>query len=366
MLESARLDPHGLIQSFGSRRVVLDEFQYAPELIPAIKEASDALSAQEKGKFILTGSADIFRSARTQEALPGHMARLELLPLSIREIRASRGNFLDQLISNDLDTDTPVAINRERLAELIILGGYPEVQSKTPRARQMWFKSYTEGRLFKDFETLYAARGDYHSKIHALIACLAGLSGNLLKYSSVGGLLEIDDRVVKRYIEVLELMFIVNRLPAWVRNRSKRLATVMPKVHFVDTGLACHLLGLRTPEELQQSQYFGGLLENLVMMDLIKQAGWAQEEVEIYHFRDKRKNEVDIVLERADGSIFGIEVKAAATAKTQDFRGLAKLAEYAGDRLVNGYMFYSGSRALPFKVGERRFFAIPLSLLFGQ
>ena len=81
-LASVESDPHGFIRSLGSERVVLDEFQYAPGLIPAIKEASDLLKSDEKGKFLLTGSADIFRSARTQEALPGHMARLELFPPS--------------------------------------------------------------------------------------------------------------------------------------------------------------------------------------------------------------------------------------------------------------------------------------------
>lgn len=74
-LASVESDPHGFIRSLGSKRIVLDEFQYAPSLIPAIKEASDRLEPGEKGKFLLTGSADIFRSARTQEALPGHMAR---------------------------------------------------------------------------------------------------------------------------------------------------------------------------------------------------------------------------------------------------------------------------------------------------
>ena len=85
-LASARSDPRGFVQALGERRVVLDEFQYAPGLIPAVKEASDKLARAEQGKFLLTGSADIFRSAKTQEALPGHMARLELLPLSLSEI----------------------------------------------------------------------------------------------------------------------------------------------------------------------------------------------------------------------------------------------------------------------------------------
>ncbi len=154
--------------------------------------------------------------------------------------------------------------SREQLARLVLSGGYPEVQSKSPRAKQLWFKSYIEGRLYKDFEVLYAARGDYHSKLKALIPYLAGLSGNLLKYSSISNDLELDDKLVKAYIEVLELMFILRRIPAYLKNRAKRQMTQMPKVQFVDTGLACHLLGLRNEEQLLKSQYYGGLLENLL------------------------------------------------------------------------------------------------------
>ena len=100
-LASAESDPHGFIRSLGSKRVVLDEFQYAQSLIPAIKEASDKLKPGEKGKFLLTGSADIFRSARTQEALPGHMARLELFPLSLSEITGQSLNIIDYRLSMD-------------------------------------------------------------------------------------------------------------------------------------------------------------------------------------------------------------------------------------------------------------------------
>ena len=95
VLHSIRSDPHGFVRSLNAARVVFDEFQYALELIPAIKEASDRLTPEEKGKFLLTDSADIFRSARAQEALPGHMARMELYPLSISEIAAQRLNLVD-------------------------------------------------------------------------------------------------------------------------------------------------------------------------------------------------------------------------------------------------------------------------------
>ena len=361
---AAETDPQGFIQSFGKLPVVLDEFQYAPGLIPAIKEVSDQLAPHEKGKFLLTGSADIFRSAKTQEALPGHIARLELLPLSLSEMAQPPHNIIDYILAGNFQQQaTAIPLQtRQQLAARILRGGYPEPQSKSPRATRMWFQSYTEGRLFKDFESLYAARGDYHSKLQAMMPYLAGLSGNLLKYASIANHLELNDKLVKSYIEILDLMFIVKRLPAYRKNRAKRLVVGMPKMHYVDTGLACHLLGLHSEAQLANSQFFGGLLENLIYIECYKQASWASEAVSLYHFRDKQQHEVDIVLERDNGQIIGIEVKAAATIKPADFNGLAKLAAYASPRFESGIVIYSGEQILPFSVEGRRFYALPLGL----
>ena len=248
LLTSAQVDPHGFIRSFGSKNVVIDEFQYTPDLIPAIKGVSDNLNPGQTGKFLLTGSTDIFRSAKTQEALPGHMARVELYPLSLSEIFESPLNIIDYILTGKFSSTASLFRTREEYAGLIISGGYPEVQKKSERAKQVWFRSYMAGRLYKDFENLYAARGDYYSKIQTLIPYLAGISSNLLKYGSVSNDLEMDEKTIKSYIEILNLMFIVGRLPAYSKNRSKRLVR-MPKLQFIDTGLACHLLGLRTPEQ---------------------------------------------------------------------------------------------------------------------
>lgn len=365
-LASVESDPHGYIRSLGSKRVVLDEFQYAPGLIPAIKEASDRLQPGESGKFLLTGSADIFRSARTQEALPGHMARLELFPLSLSEITDHPFNIIDYMLTGDFPSWSVPFTSREEFARLVLRGGYPEIQSKSPRAKQVWYKSYMEGRLYKDFESLYAARGDYHSRLQAMAPYLAGLSGNLLKYSNIANDLELDDRLVKHYIEILELMFIVRRVPSYLKNRGKRLAVRMPKIHYIDTGLASHLLGLRNEEQLLTSQYYGGLLESLVYMECVKQASWAQEEVTMYHFRDNRQHEVDIVLERSNSKVIGIEVKASASLKIKDFKRLITLAEFAGNAFERGILFYTGQEVLPFRVGRLTFHALPIGLFLGK
>jgi len=363
VLESAKSDPHGFIQTYESKKIIIDEFQYAPELVPAIKEASDRLESSFKGKFLLTGSADIFRSAKTQEALPGHMARVEMYPLSLSEMGNSSRNIIDYLITREFTSIPLAVITKEQYAERIIQGGYPEVQTKSQRAKNIWFKSYIEGRLFKDFESLYAARGDYYSKIQALIPYLAGISSNLLKYSSASNDLAIDEKTIKSYVEILDLMFIVKRLPSYLKNRSKRLIQ-MSKMQFIDTGLACHLLGLRTPSQLITSYHYGPLLENLIYLEILKQSGWSENEVNLFHFRDKRKNEVDLVIEQTNGDIVGVEVKASATVNESDFKGLKVLSEFTGEKFTQGILFYTGQKILPFRIDNNQFFALPISLLF--
>jgi hypothetical protein len=212
---------------------------------------------------------------------------------------------------------------------------------------------------------MHQVKGDYHSKLYALIRNLAGMTGNLLKYANIANDLEQDDKTVKRYMEILELMFIIRRINPYVRNSAKRAVVGMPKLHFVDTGLACHLLGLKHAETLHTSQFFGGLVENLVYCELLKHASWSEEEVGFYHFRDTARHELDLVMEQGDGKVTGIEVKASMSVKPEDFSGLESFADYAGERFLRGFLFYSGDKMLPFRIRDATYHAIPISALLG-
>jgi len=359
---AARTDPKGLLAALPAP-MVLDEFQLAPELIRAVKQLSDNAGPRKKGLFLLTGSADVFKSARTQEALPGHMARIELFPLALGELHDNRFVCPDWLFKKNLMVHVGKELDRKTLAKVLIHGGFPEIQSKSLRSRSAWFSSYVSGRLLKDFETMYDAKGDYFSKMHALIRYLAGLSGNLIKYAAISKILKQDDKTVKRYMEVLELMFILHRLEPYVRNTAKRSVVGMPKLHFLDTGLVCHLLGQKKPGPLQTSQFYGALLETLVVTELLKQATWAEDEYRFWHFRDRAGHEVDVVVENSAGEVVGVEVKASATIKSEDFRGLVHLADYAGVKLHRGVVFYSGANLLPVRIAGHTFHAVPLSYL---
>lgn len=224
---SAGSDPHGLLASL-PKPLVLDEFQMAPQLIGAIKMVSDNANGQ-KGIFLLTGSSDIFRSAQVQEALPGHMARIELYPLSHAERHEAHANAIDWLIGGTFEHAMLKPLDRKELGDLLMEGGYPEAIAKSPRSRSIWFASYIEGRLLKDFATMHHAKGDYHTKLSALIRNLAGMTGNLIKYANIANDLSQDDKTVKRYMEILELMFIIRRIHPYMRNSAKRSVVGMPK-----------------------------------------------------------------------------------------------------------------------------------------
>lgn len=359
---SAQNDPQGLLASL-PKPLVLDEFQMAPNLISAIKMISDGADGQ-KGIFLLTGSSDIFRSARAQEALPGHMVRVELYPLSQAECHTHPVNVIDWMAAGDFKAGSLPPLDRNHLAELLIKGGYPEVIDKNARSRSLWFRSYLEGRLLKDFEIMHHAKGDYHTRLTSLINGLAGMTGNPIKYANIANVLSQDDKTVKKYMEILELMFMIRRLAPYVRNISKRSVIGMAKLHFIDTGLACALLGQKNPETLHTSQFFGNLVENLIFVELLKHATWSEEDVRFYHFRDHAGHEVDLVIEQSDGSVVGVEVKASMTVRPEDLSGLSHLADYAKDKFRYGLLFYSGKTVLPFIINNRVFHALPISILW--
>ncbi len=235
------------------------EVQYIPDLVLAIKQVSDLLPPQQKGKFLLTGSTDLFAGKEVTDRLPGHMDTLTMYPLSLTELEGKTHNIIDRIIDSSFVKKGDVITSKQALCEKILNGGYPEVQSKGARARSSWFRSYVQARILKDFEHVYSGRGDYITHANALLNLLSGRCGNLLSYNNLANELGIGDEKTKNMVFALEQMFIVHRATGYIKNRSKRLAVTTPKIHFIDTGLACYLLGIRTQEQLLASQFFGGL-----------------------------------------------------------------------------------------------------------
>ncbi len=159
---------------------------------------------------------------------------------------------------------------------------------------------------------------------------------------------------------LLETTFLVRTLPAWSGNLGKRLVKA-PKLVLSDTGLMCQLQGLDQARLAADTNLLGPLLENFVVMELLKQVAWSRTQARLFHFRTQAGQEVDIVLEDPTGRLVGIEVKAGGTVTAQDFKGLRALAELTGRRFRRGLVLYTGNESVPF---GPRLHALPVSSLW--
>jgi predicted AAA+ superfamily ATPase len=201
---------------------------------------------------------------------------------------------------------------------------------------------------------------DKAHQLRALIHLVASRSGGLLVPGNLAKDLTITAPTVSSYLGLLEEVFLVKRIPAWSRNLGTRV-TAMPKVAFVDSGIAASLIGEDERSLGRIGSALGGLLEGFVAMELSRGATWSEQRVQICHYRTRDKVEVDIVLENQRRQVIGIEVKAGMTVRSDDFHGLRHLSERLGDDFIAGFVLYLGDQTLPFGAKLR---ALPVSALW--
>ena len=354
VLASARSDPAGFLR--GLDRASLDEVQRAPELLRAIKRAVD--QDRRPGRFLLTGSADLLALPRASESLAGRMEVITLLPLAHSELLRRRPRFLDLAFRSKLGSIVDPVVGPD-LVELVLSGGYPELLGRAPSRRQQWARDYARAVITRDVrDVAEVVRLD---DMPRLLRALAHHAGQLLNFAELGGQLGLDAKTARRYLGILEQVYLVRRVEPWFTNRLKRMVKT-PKLHFLDTGLLAALRGLTAERLSSDREALGALLESFAFSEVSKLISWADHEVTVHHYRDKDQYEVDLVLERDDGAVVGIEVKASATVAERDFGGLRKLAHACGDRCKLGLVLYDGETAVPF--GER-LFAAPISALWS-
>ena len=354
---NAHADPAGFLAGFGGP-VFIDEVQRVPELILAIKRIVDR--EQQPGRFLLSGSANILGSRKIQEALTGRIELLHLAPLAQAELESAKGNLVDALFAASPPRIEHAPIGRAAFADRIAAGGYPEARIRRGRRREHWYSNY----LTTTFERDLQAIADLHKEheMRRLLALLATRSGNLLHYANVAGSLELDGKTVKSYIELLEAIFLVRRIPAWRPGLLQRVVHA-PKVYVTDSGLLTHLLGSDERRIAKDGRVTGIALETFAAMEILKLASWSETELHVYHFRDHRGGEVDLVLEDRAGRIAAIQVKAKVSLSGADHtKSLRKLREALGSQFVAGAVLHAGDQTLP--LGDR-LWAIPVSGLWA-
>jgi uncharacterized protein len=354
-LEGARHDPAGFVR--GVERATIDEVQRAPGLLRAIKRSVDL--DRRPGRFLLTGSADLLTLPMVSDSLAGRMAVVTLLPLSRAEVRGKKPAFLRKAFGQTLVT-APEKMIGDDLVRAVLSGGYPEMLRRDqPARRRMWARDYVRAIVQRDVRDV--AEVERLDQMPRLLRVLAHHAGQLANFTQIGGQNNLDDKTTKKYVGILEQLFLVRRLEPWFRNRLKRLVKTS-KLHFLDAGLLGAILGVTVEQIARDRTRFGPLLEAFVFSEVLKQASWLDDECSFSHYRDKDQDEVDIVVENEAGELVGFEVKAAATVTGSDFKGLRKLAAAAGDALKLGLVLYDGEQAIPF--GDR-LFAAPVACVWG-
>ena len=193
-----------------------------------------------------------------------------------------------------------------------------------------------------------------------LINHAALFSGQLINLSNLGSQLGVDAKTVDRWLTLLEHMFLVRRVRAWHRNKLKRLVKT-PKLQFLDSGLLAAVRGLNAQAIARDRQKPGPLLECFVYSELAKAAALADEETTLTHYRDKDKEEVDLVLERSTGEVIAVEIKAGATVHPRDLRGMRRLKEATGTRIACGIVLHDGERIQQLAPG---LFVMPFKMLW--
>lgn len=355
-LSAARFDPAGYIAGLDAQKVpvVLDEIQRAPELFLPIKLAVDR--DRRPGRFLLTGSANVMMLPQLSDSLAGRMEIITLWPLSQGEIDETRESFIDRVFAQEMKLPARIEQTGADLIARVVRGGYPEILNRRLESRRRaWFSSYITTILQRDVREISNIEG--LSEVPRLMKLLASRASSLLNISEVSRSLTIPQSTLKRYMGLLEATFIVQPLPAWSVNIGKRLVKA-PKLTICDTGLLAYLLGVNEERLAEESQAFGSLLENFVVMELRKQASWSEIKPHLFHFRTPTGQEVDIVLEGASGQIVGVEVKAGASLSGSDFKGLTALREIAGRKFRRGVILYTGQETVAF---DQDLIAYPLA-----
>lgn len=346
---AAIADPRGFLDEFPPP-VIIDEIQYAPELLSYIKERIDE-NRSIVGQFILTGSQNLLLSSNVNETLSGRVAVLNLLPLSLRETQRRIGSRLAWESHRRVKLS---ALTSKKLWTAILRGGFPELVANPRRDLALWHASYIQTYLERDVRTLRQL-GDLTS-FQAFLRLLAAQSGQLFNMASFSRDLGIAVNTVKSWLSILEATFQIVILRPYHANVGKRLVKT-PKIYFADTGTLCHLAGLKDETHAAKGPMGGVLFETAVLAEIRRTLTHRGEIPGLYFWRTSIGSEVDFVIDTADGLV-PIEVKLAATPRQEMAKGIVAFRADMKKRAAPGYVVHSGNTRIPLGDGVT---AIPFS-----
>jgi hypothetical protein len=335
---AAEADPRGFLAAHPPP-VILDEIQYAPGLLPYVKEHVDAHRAR-RGLFLLTGSQNLAMTATVSESLAGRAAVLRLLPLSGREIAGEPGRKLPW----ERASRGPGGPGGGRAPwPALVRGSYPEVVSHPRRDAELWHASYVQTYLERDVRSLRQV-GDL-VEFQRFLRAVAARSAQLLDLSDLARELGVAVNTAKAWLSVLEATYQVYLLRPYHANVGKRLVKT-PKVYLADVGLLCHLTGIRSAREAREGPLAGALFETAVVAEVLRTLTHGGREPRVHFWRTSTGSEVDLLVEHGR-RLVPIEAKASATPRPAMAAGIGALRRDLGDRVARGYVVHAGDATLP-------------------
>jgi predicted AAA+ superfamily ATPase len=346
---SALNDPRGFLGLYPPP-VVFDEIQYAPGLLPYIKEEIDKRRNQA-GQYILTGSQNLLLMQQVTESLAGRVAVLKLLPFSRWELFQipSRSLPWEKAPSPPL----PAGSTRE-LWEQILRGFYPELAREPARDARLWQASYVQTYLERDVRNLRNI-GDL-TLFQTFLRALAARSAQILNLSQLARDVGVSVNTAKDWLSILEASFQIFILRPYYANIGKRLIK-SPKVYFTDTGLLCYLVGLRNVEHAIAGPMGGAIFENFVIAELFKIFLHRGEEPNLYYWRTADGSEVDLILD-VQGKLIPVEIKGSETSHPKMAKEILSFQQIFKNKAGKGYIIYPGNMVLPL---EKDVVAFPLN-----
>jgi predicted AAA+ superfamily ATPase len=309
-------DPRAFLESDYGAGIILDEFQNEPVLLSYIQGIVDA--KYRPGYFILTGSHNFLMNQAITQSLAGRVGILTLLPLSCDEL--DRSSYLP-----------------EKAHEAIFAGGYPNIYVRK-LVGEDFYGPYLTTYVERDVRQLIniVRLSDFQK----FIRLCAGRIGQLLDYVSLADDCGISVPTVKAWLSILEASYVIFLLQPHFKNFSKRMVK-SPKLYFYDTGLACYLLKITSPDQLTLHYLYGGLFESFVIADICKTFFNKGQQPSVYFWRDSRGKEIDCLLDY--GSRFvPIEIKSTQTFNSRFFEGIAYYRELAGAEVAQSAIVYAG------------------------
>ncbi len=321
VLSLAKEDPALFMQRFGTP-VLIDEIQYAPQLLPYIKMVVDEVG--KPGLFWLTGSQQFQLMRGVSESLAGRVGIVQLYGFSLREIEGKGQEvepFLPQADSIQTKVQNRATIDLKSLFRRIWRGSYPMVSISPEIDRDLFYSSYVQTYLQRDVRDL-AKVGDEMAFVK-FIRAAAARTGQLLNYSDLSRDADISPNTAKSWVSILQTTGIIQLIEPYFSNVTKRMVKA-PKLYFLDSGLCTYLTEWSSPETLEAGAMSGAIFETWVVSEILKSWNHNGKMISFYYYRDKDKKEIDLLIVQ-DGKVYPIEIKKTASPTNQSIRHFSVL-----------------------------------------